>query len=176
MDTLFQKIKELGVSHLAVLPTKNIRFEPSLITLCKANSCGNYGKNWTCPPLAGHTEALIAKAKSFSSALIFQKIYPLEDSFDIEGMAAGSADFQHVIQKALDIANTLPCPHLVLGAGGCRRCKTCAAINGLPCRFPDRQVASLESYSIQVSSLAEACGMQYINGPNTVTYFGGIFY
>lgn len=45
-----------------------------------------------------------------------------------------------------------------------------------PCRFPDRAMASLEAYGVAVSELAEACGMKYINGQSTVTYFGAFLY
>ncbi|RAQ30001.1 hypothetical protein DPQ25_00325 [Hydrogeniiclostridium mannosilyticum] len=35
---------------------------------------------------------------------------------------------------------------------------------------------SLEAYGVFVSKLAQACGMRYINGANTVTYFGVVLY
>ncbi|MEG1427664.1 MAG: DUF2284 domain-containing protein, partial [Oscillospiraceae bacterium] len=64
---------------------------------------------------------------------------------------------------------------LYLGAGGCGLCDTCAIVTGEPCRFPENALASLESYGVSVSELATACGMRYINGANTVTYFGAVF-
>ena len=63
MKELEQKLHAFGADHTAVLPSGQIRFEPSLITLCQSNACGNYGKYWTCPPYVGKTEELIAKAK-----------------------------------------------------------------------------------------------------------------
>ena len=41
---------------------------------------------------------------------------------------------------------------------------------------PDRALASLEAYGVNVSALARACGMKYTNGQNTVTYFGALFF
>ena len=35
---------------------------------------------------------------------------------------------------------------------------------------------SLEAYGIHVSKLAETAGMKYINGQNTVTYFGAVLF
>jgi hypothetical protein len=35
---------------------------------------------------------------------------------------------------------------------------------------------SLEAYGINVSELAKAAGMNYINGQNTVTYFGAVLF
>nr|WP_305142352.1 DUF2284 domain-containing protein [uncultured Acetatifactor sp.] len=43
-----------------------------------------------------------------------------------------------------------------------------------PCRFPDMAISSLEAHGINVSRLAAECGMKYINGQNTVTYFGAV--
>ena len=65
---------------------------------------------------------------------------------------------------------------LTLGAGGCRICPVCAMKTGEECRHPDRALASLEAYGVNVSKLAAASGMKYINGQNTVTYFGAVFY
>ena len=65
---------------------------------------------------------------------------------------------------------------LHLGAGGCHLCEVCAKKTGEPCRHPDRAVASLEAYGVNVSALARLCGMKYINGENTVTYFGALFF
>ena len=65
---------------------------------------------------------------------------------------------------------------LHLGAGGCRLCPVCGKKTGEPCRFPHKALASLESYGINVSKLAAQCGMRYINGENTVTYFGAALF
>ena len=47
---------------------------------------------------------------------------------------------------------------------------------GEPCRHPDLAMSSLETYGINVSELAKAAGMKYINGQNTVTYFGAALF
>ena len=65
---------------------------------------------------------------------------------------------------------------LHLGAGGCRVCKVCAKKTNEPCRFPELAMRSLEAYGIHVSKLAEAAGMKYINGSDTVTYFGAVLF
>lgn len=167
---------EMGADKASVVEVKDITFDASLIELCAMNSCGNYGKCWTCPPLVGETEKLIEKAKTYSHAAVFQKVYYLEDSFDIEGMDRGKAEFDLMAQKIADMARKEIEGCLFLGAGGCRICPECAAVAGQPCRFPDKAFSSLEAYGIQVSALAAAAGMKYINGQNTVTYFGAIFY
>ena len=173
---LKKQLDTLGFDNIMEINVSDITFEPSLIDLCKQNSCGNYGKNYTCPPLIGETQDLIKKASSFNKAVIFQKVYRIEDSFDIEGMNEGNRNFNILVQKVNEICKSNLPSALVLGAGGCRLCEKCGAADNLPCRFPDKAVAALECYSINVSKLASLCGMKYINGVNTVTYFGGVFY
>ena len=43
-----------------------------------------------------------------------------------------------------------------------------------PCRYPESMFHSLEGYGFDVHLLAEAAGIKYNNGPNTVTYFGAV--
>ena len=164
----FDNVKEIS--------SENIPFQPSLIELCKQNACGNYGKSYTCPPHIGDTQKLIEEVKNFNKAIVFQKIYSIEDSFDIEGMNSANADFKKCVQKVNDFCKENIRSYLVLGAGGCRLCKICGVETGEPCRFPQNAIASLESYGIFVSELASVCNMNYINGVNTVTYFGAMFY
>lgn len=173
---LIEKIEGLPFSRIAEINTVDISFEPSLIELCKQNQCGNYGKCYTCPPLVGNIDTLVSKAKSYDRAIVFQKVYKIGDSFDIEGMEEAVKDFTNLVQKVNDICKSELYDLQVLGAGGCRLCKKCGAVDGTECRFPDKAIPSLESYGINVSKLAQICGMNYINGQNTVTYFGGILY
>ncbi|MBQ4110035.1 MAG: DUF2284 domain-containing protein [Clostridia bacterium] len=171
---IIEKITGLGFDNVKKIPVSQIPFEPSLISLCEMNTCGNYKRCYTCPPYVGKTEELVAKAKSYDEIIVFQKIYRLEDSFDIEGMSNGMKDFKKLVEDVSEICRKNLDNYILLSAGGCRVCERCGAIDNIPCRFPDKAYPSLESYSIQVSSLAKECGINYINGQNTVTYFGGI--
>jgi predicted metal-binding protein len=57
---------------------------------------------------------------------------------------------------------------LLLGAGACRRCETCAY--PAPCRFPAEAFASMEAYGMVVSDVCRDNGLPYYYGPNTLTY------
>ena len=43
-------------------------------------------------------------------------------------------------------------------------------------RFPERALPSVESYGIDVYNTVKGTELKYINGPNTVTYFGMVFF
>ena len=89
-------------------------------------------------------------------------------------MQAAKKDFRRLTQR---MRRAFPDPGVLhLGAGGCGICRACARREDLPCRHPELAVASLEGYGVNVSALAASAGMKYVNGQNTVTYFGAVFF
>lgn len=173
LETYQTKILALGAAHTAALPVDAICFHLDFRDICASNACGMFGRCWMCPPAVGAAEDLIAHAKSFHQALVYQTIHPIEDSFDIEGMLAAGERQNRLAQAVQSLLRQNGEERFLhLGAGGCRYCPTCAKADEQPCRFPNRALASLEAYCIDVSRLAKSCGLKYINGANTVTYFG----
>ena len=150
-------------------------FRPELKEACKSNVCGNYGVCHTCPPRVGRVDELIGKVSACKQIIVFQKVYEIEDSYDYEGMMTGQQDFKQALQKIAAYAKECFTGPRILGVGGCGICERCAARDETPCRFPERAISSLEAHAIHVAVLSEKVGMKYINGENTVTYFGGVF-
>ena len=176
-DRLAGIVLSLGAYKAAVIPVESIETDASFRAMCASNVCGNYGRNWMCPPDAGDIQDLMAAIRTYSYALVYQTVSELEDSYDFEGMMdAGVAHNKLMIALREKLAaENLP-RVLHLGAGGCRMCEVCAKRTGEPCRHPDLAVASLETYGVNVSKLAATAGMRYINGQDTVTYFGAVLF
>lgn len=176
-QALVQTVLNLGAARAGAVAVKDIRFDRGFRSLCAANACGNYGKCWMCPPDAGDIDDLIAYAKSFEKAIVYQTVGMLEDSFDFEGMMEAGKRHNQLARRIFDRFACLPFSKILhLGAGGCHVCEICARRTNEPCRHPEQAMASLETYGVAVSELAAACGIPYINGQNTVTYFGAVFY
>ena len=170
-----EKVLALGADRAGVVYVSEIEFEPSFRTLCEQNSCGMYGKSWMCPPYVGEYQELIQKAREYEAAIVYQTIGRLEDSYDFEGMMQAGEKMNRLTQTIRRELNTLSgYETLFLGAGGCRVCTICAKAEEKPCRYPDQALASLEAYCINVSKLAPLAGMKYINGQDTLTYFGTV--
>ena len=168
---------QCGADKAAVIDVSQVILSEQFREICKSNGCGNYGRCWMCPPDVGDIFELMDKVRSYDKALVFQTIRPLEDSFDFEGMTAASADHAKVSEALRDKTAKLLGPDAwTLSCGGCRICETCAKRDGLPCRFPDRALASLESCGIDVYNTVAPTDLRYINGPDTVTYFGMVLY
>ena len=130
-----------------------------------------------CPPDVGEIDELMARVRRYPSALLYQSISSLEDSFDFEGMQEGGK--QHAkrsiaLDEALRHAGYTGFLHL--SKGGCGVCTVCAKMEGLPCRFPQKALSSLEAYGVNVSATVKSTSMKYINGVNTVTYFGLVLF
>ncbi len=164
----------LGAERAEIISVKEIKTDRSFLALCEANSCGNYGGCYMCPPSIGSIDRLIGQLRRYEKALVYQTVSPLADSFDFEGMKAAGDRHNELGQRLWDAADRLGVTALHLGAGGCRLCSVCGMRTGRPCRRPERAMPSLEVYGVDVTALSAAAGMRYVNGPDTVTYFGAV--
>ena len=130
-----------------------------------------------CPPELPSAVDVMAKIRSYEHVLWYQTVSPLEDSFDIEGMM--SAKDNHVLlshRLRKQTQSLLPEDTLHLSCGGCHLCPTCAKEDGEPCRMPEKAMSSLEGYCVDVYNTTKDTELKYINGQNTVTYFGAILF
>lgn len=168
---------DLGLSGAVILPVSEIVTDRAFREACVSNQCGKYGKCWTCPPDVGDIDTLISSLGSYSTCLLYQSISPLEDSYDFEGMQeAGTRHAQMSRALGKKLLPLLGSQTLHLGAGGCRFCARCAKLDDLPCRAPGEALSSLEAYGIDVYQTVKKTELKYINGQNTVTYFGMILF
>lgn len=173
MRMLQQILKEAGVYEYGFVTTAEIRFTQEVRAMCEVNTCRQYGKTWACPPAIGTVEDCQNRVRQFEKMLVFSVKYDLEDSFDYEGMTAGMAQFKKVCRTLNKVLRPLLSHYLILSNEGCDLCKTCTYPDA-PCRFPEQVHGALEGYGIFVSELAKKANIHYINGTNTVTYFGGL--
>ena len=176
-DRLIGLVLSLGAYKAAVIPVDAVETDAAFRDMCAANACGNYGRNWMCPPDVGEIHELMAELRTYGYALVYQTVSELEGSYDFEGMMEAGARHNQLMATLRTSLNTEPLSRtLHLGAGGCRMCEVCGKRTGEPCRHPDLAMASLETYGVNVSKLAAAAGMKYINGQDTVTYFGAVLF
>ena len=180
-QVIFKKLTDaalgMGAFKASVISTCNIVTDHIFRDICLSNSCGMCGKCYMCPPDVGDIEVLIAEIKNYDYALVYQTVNELEDSFDIEGMREAKKRFYPISQGLKGVFVDAGIGQVLhLGAGGCGVCSKCAKQTGEPCRFPELAMPSLEAYGINVSELAKSAGMKYINGQDTVTYFGTVLF
>ena len=176
MEQWIARALELGFSAAVPLRTDTLQPRADVRAMCSADTCRAYGKNWTCPPHCGTVQECQEKMHSYQNGILLQttgrmtkaidsKCYRETERRHLENFYALADKVREVYPKAL-----------CLGAGGCRVCGVCAKRTGEPCRHPDLAMSSLEAYGINVSRLAPTADMKYINGNNTVTYFGAVLF
>ena len=176
-ELLVAEVMERGAYKANVIDVKDIKLDRAFREMCVANACGRYGKCYMCPPDVGEIEVLMAQVGEYDHALVYQTVTGLEDSFDFEGMIDAKKRTYPLAQSLRKVfADQNLTKLLHLGAGGCGVCEKCAKVTGEPCRFPEKALPSLEAYGVNVSELAKAAGMKYINGQDTVTYFGAVLF
>lgn len=174
MKHLIELALESGASKAALIDADSIVTSASFRDICKSNGCGIYGRCWMCPPDIGDIDLLMAELKRYEHGLLYQSIASIEDSFDFEGMqeaGVAHAQLSQRIEAAFPVA-----PHLHLSCGGCRLCERCAKADALPCSHPDKALPPMEGYGIDVYQTVKDTELKYINGQNTVTFFGVVLF
>lgn len=166
-----------GAAGAAMLHAEQIVTSAAFFDVCRSNGCGNFGRCWMCPPTLGDIHQLIRQLHSYREGLIYQTISRIEDSFDVEGMLAAGMRHAKVSQRIEQLlCPMMPAGHLHLSCGGCRLCARCAKVDDQPCRHPEQAMPSMEGYGIDVYQTVRGTGLRYVNGQNTVTYFGIVLF
>lgn len=176
---LTNEAKQCGAVCASLFDTSALTYPYEFRRPCEQSKCGHYGRNWMCPPAVGSFDHLKAKAGRYRYGLVFQTGHGLSHSLDRKGIQKAFVVHDSVLEKVkgLTIDNTYAMENVLsLGAGSCTHCSTCSSVNGLPCPFPDKAVASLESHGIDVAELVKRCGIPYHNDKNTVSYVGCILF
>ena len=169
MEQLEALAREAGFTNIAPLDAGTIELKDEVRAMCGANTCGAYGKNWSCPPACGELDELRQQVARYHSGILVQTVGEVEDSMDFEGMMeAEAAHKEHFYAMHEKLLETWP-KLLALGAGTCRLCKECTYPDA-PCRFPDKRVSSMEAYGMVVLETCKANGLGYYYGPQSMAY------
>ena len=176
VETIIKLALESGVKAAQYLPGSAVVTDPVFRKICAGNACGKYGRCYMCPPFIGPIDELIDKVKQYSHAVLYQTVGTLENSFDYESMMEAGYNHNLCSQRLRKKLEGLLPGHLHLTGGGCHLCERCAQLEDAPCRHPEEALTSLEGYGIDVYRTSKATDLKYINGENTVTYFGIVLF
>ena len=175
-DELIRLTLAAGAKKATIIRTEDIMLSSVFRDICASNSCGKYGRCWMCPPDIGEIGELMARLKEYRHGLLYQTIYAIEDSFDIEGMGEAAVSHARVSQAVNDAVKPYLPGCLHLSCGGCNLCERCAKLDDQPCRLPDKALPPMEGYGIDVYQTVKPTDLRYTNGQNTVTFFGIVLY
>lgn len=160
---------QAGFTHVAPLKCSTIQVFQEVRDMCKANSCGIYGKKWTCPPACGTLEDCKKKIDCYKEGILVQTVGILEDSMDWDSMTKTEACHKEHFDVLEEILRKQYPDMLAIGAGGCTKCEVCTYPNK-PCRFPNKAFASMEAYGMLVTQVCQENHLKYYYGPCTMAY------
>ena len=163
--------KKCGFTYTAPLAVSTMQMRQDVRDMCAQNTCGQYGKNWCCPPGCGDLETCQKNVNACKDGILVQTVGALEDEMDGEGMMEAQAEHAEHFLAMVDRLHELGVPMLPLGAGTCTRCKTCTYPDA-PCRFPEKQISSMEAYGMLVMQVCKDNHLDYYYGPTSIAYTG----
>lgn len=164
-----------GLFEAGYLEISALRYYSEVRKICEGNTCRGYGATWACPPAVGTLDECRERISRYTHMLLFNGKYALSDSFDFEGMQEASKAFKKSVDALEKAFGGQTEDYLILSNEGCGRCGVCTYPHA-PCRFPRTLHHSIEGYGFIVSELAKAAGLHYVNGSDTVTYFGALLF
>lgn len=171
MNGIIQQAYNAGFTHAVPLDPKTVHLKPEVRQMCASNRCGQYGRRWSCPPACGSLASGAKRIAAYRQGILVQTVGTLEDELDGEGMMAAQALHKEQFAQ-LHVILKHQFPHLLaLGAGCCTVCKNCTYPDA-PCRYPEKQLTSMEAYGIEVTQVCRENSLSYYYGPLTITYTG----
>ena len=166
---------EEGFAAAAVVPTEKIVFDPVFRPFCEENLCGQYGVNYTCPPVCGSPEEMKRKILAHKKALVLQTIWQ-SDYDDKPAIKEGKKTHNMGQIRLLKRFRKEGCDGFLVGASGCSLCKPCHMGKGEPCAFPDLRWSCMSAYCVYVKKLSDLCGMEYTPGDGLISFYGMFVY
>ena len=168
-EQLAKLAEEAGFTAWASLDVSTIDLKPEVRDMCAVNSCGQYGKRWSCPPGCGTLEACTEQLKDCTHGILVQTYGDIEDGFDFEAMMEIESDHKTHFSEMQEALRSAGVDLLALGAGCCTVCAKCTYPDE-PCRFPQKMVSSMEAYGMVVLEVCKANGLTYYYGPDKMAY------
>ena len=163
--------EEAGFTAWSAMNLSEVVLKQEVRDMCAANTCGMYGKRWSCPPGCGTLEQCDLRMKAFTKGILVQTVGDVEDSFDFEAMAQIEKEHKARFARMHEVLRTQSCKVLAIGSGCCTVCAQCTYPEK-PCRFPEKMVSSMEAYGMLVLEICKTNGLQYYYGSNKIAYTG----
>ncbi|WP_373481871.1 DUF2284 domain-containing protein [Acetobacterium sp.] len=171
-DKIINAINEVGFDEYQEISSVDINFADAVFASCKTNTCGNYGQNYSCPPLSGDMDANKQRFLKYDHAIILNKIMFLGEYY--EKMETSTMEVLALLDQLRDKLEADPV--MIAGPGGCNLCPECAAKTVENCRFPEKKRYSLEGSGIDIVAMSRKLGMTYNAGDKKVGFFMMVLY
>ncbi len=176
MDKLLDCIKTKNVELKGIIKPSDLVIDEKVIKYCKENKCGQYGRNFMCPPNNIGLNIFKKSLEDYSYCIILLYEQEISKSKDKEEFYRAADALNHIL---LDIEKEFKSQGynktMALFAGNCRNCKPCKINEGYKkCPYPEKSRPSSESLGVDVIKPLENMGISIEFRQDKVTWVGMI--
>ena len=166
----------LGFNKVEIIDVSSIEFDPVFQEYCKQNLCGNYNKNYSCPPTCGTAKEMIEKVLSYKNAIVLEKRFIIDDLKDSNKIKELQIQHNKSMFEVKELFNKNNISTLLIGASHCTHCNPCKLQTNQPCSFINLRFSCMSAYCIHVKKLADKCNMNYEYKENTLSLYGMLLF
>lgn len=165
--------QEVGFVKAAVIPVDDLVFVPEFRSFCEKNDCGNYGKNYGCPPYCGTPEEMENRVMKYSEAIVFQSRTLVDDIFDDREMKKIKKKHTQMTLKAMSSLKDvgLQMDGFPVMCGPCNYCDECMLGKEEPCIKEELRFSCLSAYCIDAQKMANRCDMEIQWNGDVASFF-----
>lgn len=167
--------RQLGIETCLEFGSDVLVPEERIRAFCLENKCGNYCRNYMCPPYTGSVEEIRMRLKKFKRGVLLQYAKSVDIRGDREGIIQTKVDFHNKILQIEEFLRERGINQVwgMIG-GSCELCHVCKAGAGEPCPYPDKARTSLEAAAIDVLALLDKLGLDSGFCTDKITWTGCI--
>lgn len=172
-DRVIALAKEAGFAAAEVISTNDLKFAHEFRKYCEDNACGNYNRNYGCPPYCGTPQEMEDKVMKYRQAVVFQSKTPVEDVLDNSVTKKIKKKHTQMTMKTMEALREhgLIMDGMPIMAGPCNLCDTCGMPEGKPCIHEQKRFSCLSAYCVDAVALAQTCGMEMKWNGDVVSFF-----
>lgn len=173
-ELLEQQLSELPIAQYEFFRTEELEFAPRIRMICETE-CPRYGKTWACPPAVGTVAECKARCLSYPEGLLITSLAEVSSTSHMEECLATRPAHEAMTRQVIELLEAQGKEVYGLSTESCALCKECTYPSA-PCRHREQMLPCLESHAIVATALADKYGIEYLYGPQVVTWFSILLY
>lgn len=174
VEKLISYIEGEKVVYIGKISANEIIIDERVREYCVENKCGQYNKNFMCPPEVGEVKDFRKKLKKFDHCILVLKREKISNKEDREEYFRPARELHNILLniekkgKELGFENSF-----ALIAGNCKLCNPCKKLLGYKkCPYPEVSRPSSESLGIDVIKTVSQIGVEIEFKDTEVSWVG----
>lgn len=167
-EAIGEFINQYPVCEYFFLKTSELTLTPEVKLLAQQDAAA-YGERRNVPPAPSSFEECKAIIEQYDNAFLFDAVYEVDDAYDMERCEAARKEHARLVHALSDEFRQRFGDILTLSLS-CDLCEDCPCPKK-PCRHPEKQVPSIDSYGVQIMKTLADRDIMYDYGIHMAIYF-----